>query len=311
MASRVAILIVTFNSATDLESALASIDAQSVDAEVHVWDNASRDGTREIAGRFPQITLHAGDINLGFCAANNRLLALTSAPFVLFLNPDARLRPGCLDTLLAALENAPPNVAAIAPKMIKPPRDGEPARIDSAGIRLSRRNLSPHDRGEGEIDHGQYDAPREIFGASFACALWRRAAIDATTLDGQFLDDDFFAYYEDVDVAWRARRVGWTFLCEPRAVCEHRRSSPGRRGPALAARAFVNRWLLLIANENGDRGWLYLLCLIPREKLRFLWHCLRTPGIAVGWRLLAAGWRGAWRKRRLLAGRRGQTNWTG
>jgi GT2 family glycosyltransferase len=303
MPPEVAVLLVAYNGEADLETALAAVAAQGAPCEIHVWDNASRDRTCEIAARHAEVVLHRSESNVGFCAANNRLLALTDAPYVLFLNPDARLLPGCLARLLETLASAPADVAGVAPKMLKPATAGEPRRIDSAGIVLARRRLAPHDRGEGEIDGGQYDAPGEIFGPSFACALWRREAIADVSLAGQFLDEEFFAYYEDVDVAWRARRLGRRFLYEPRAVCEHRRNLPARGGPALAARAFVNRWLLLLANEDGARGWTYLLCLVPRETARLLWKSLTVRGFAVAWRMAAAGWRGAWRKRRQIAAR--------
>jgi GT2 family glycosyltransferase len=298
---RVAVLIVTHDSEATIDAALVAAVAQEPAVEIHVWDNASRDGTRAIISRYPKVHLHLSEINLGFCAANNRLLERTSAPLVLFLNPDTRLAPNCVATLRAALESAEPWIACVGPKMIKPPVADQPMRLDSTGVELARERLSPHDRGEGEADHGQYDQPGEVFGVSFACALWRREAVAALTLDGEFLDEDFFAYYEDVDVAWRARRLGWRFRYEPRAICEHQRHRPAEHGVTLAARAFVNRYLLLIANEDGADGWAYLLWLVPREIARLAWKCLQVRGFGIAWRMLAAGWRKAWRKRHRLA----------
>lgn len=306
MPPEVAVCIVTYNSEPDIGPALQAVLAQGMETEIHVWDNASRDGTVAEVAKFPAAQLHTDSLNLGFCAANNRLIALTETPYLLFLNPDTRLRPGCLAALLATLKNAPPTVAGVGPKMLKPAPPGGNPVIDSVGIALSRRNLSPHDRGQGEPDQGQYDRPGPAFGSSFACALWRRSAIEKLRINGNFLDEDFFAYYEDVDVCWRAARLGFSFLYEPRAVCEHRRGRPENHGFALAARAFVNRYLLLIANENGARGLAYLLWTVPRELLRLVWKCIEIKGFAVAWRMLAGDWSGAWLKRRLIREKAGE-----
>lgn len=289
----VAICVVTHNNRREIGPALADALAQDTSVEVHVWDNASRDGTAAEVAKSADIHLHRSPLNLGFCAANNRLIDATTAPFVLFLNPDTVLQPGCVARLRDVLAAAEPGIAAVGPKLVKP--DGH--TIDSAGMVLSLRNLSPHDRGEGEPDRGQYDQPGPTFGPSFACALWRREAIEALRLRGQFLDEDFFAYFEDVDVAWRAARLGWRFLYEPGAVCKHRRGRPDAHGPTLAARAFVNRHLLAIANAQraGD-----LWRLAPRELARLTWKCLRVRGFGIAWRMLRQSWRGAWHKRRLL-----------
>ncbi|MHA1569005.1 MAG: glycosyltransferase family 2 protein, partial [Alphaproteobacteria bacterium] len=249
----------------------------------------------------PQVILHASEINLGYCTANNRLAADTDAPYILLLNPDTQMQAGCLARLVQSLDEAPANTAGVGPKLLLPTAEGEQARIDSAGMVLSKHNLSPYDRGHGEPDHGQYNAPGEYFGPSLACALLRREAVKALSIDGKPLDEDFFAYYEDVDFAWRAHRLGWHFFYEPRAVCLHHRGHPHAHGPTLAARAFVNRYLLLIANENGSGGWTYLLTLIPRELARLVWKSLTVKGFAVAWRMLAAGWHGAWAKRRRIA----------
>ncbi len=302
MPAQAAICLVTHNDREVIGRALdAALAQEGVACEVRVWDNASRDGTLDEIARRPAAIVHASPINLGFCAANNELVAATDAPYVLFLNPDTELRPDCVRLLLAALASAPPRVAAVGPKLLRF-ADGD-AIIDSTGMVLSKRDLSPHDRGQGEPDRGQYDQPGEYFGPSLACALFRREALAALSLDGKLLDESFFAYYEDVDLAWRAQRLGWTFRYEPRAICRHRRGSPRTHGPTLAARAFVNRYLLLIANEDGAAGLGYLWRLIPRELARLAWLSATIRGFGVAWRMLRDGWRGAWARRRLIAAR--------
>jgi len=297
----VAVCIVTHDNKDVIGPALDAIAAQAgVDLEIHVWDNASRDGTREEIARRPAAILHSSEYNLGFCAANNRLIAATETPLILFLNPDTQLQPEGLARLVAALSPAPADVAGVGPKLLWFDQVDGAALIDSAGMRLSKDDLSPHDRGQGEIDRGQYDEPAEYFGPSFACALMRREAMAALAVENQLLDERFFAYYEDVDLAWRAQRLGWKFLYEPRAVCRHRRGQPQQHGVTLAARAFINRYLMLIANEDGRNGLEYLWRLLPRELARLIWKSIRIRGFAIAWRMLRDDWRYAWQKRRRL-----------
>jgi GT2 family glycosyltransferase len=294
---KIAVLIVTHNSAEPLAGALAALREQDIAHEVHVWDNASRDRTAEIVAEFPEAHFHPSAVNLGFSAGNNRLLQITDSEYVLFLNPDAKPSAKCLGILYKKLAEKPLFFAASGPKLHKP----ELKIIDSAGIDPGRKTLSPHDRGEGETDRGQYDEPGENFGPSFACTLWRRSAIEAVTLDGEFLDEDFFAYFEDVDVAWRAGRLGQRFWYEPSATCEHRRGRPENHGTTLAARAFVNRWLVWIANEDGAAGWSYLFWRVPYELARLLWKSVELQGFSVAWRIFRVSLPRALQKRRRLA----------
>lgn len=301
MAAEVAILMVTYNNQDVIGFALdAALGQQGITAEIHVWDNASRDATRGEIRKRKRVTLHEAGINWGFSGGNNRLLDAVNAPFILFLNPDTQMQPDCLKELVNTLENAPPDVAGVGPKLLRASSPGAANLLDSTGIVLSKKNLSPFDRGQNESDHGQYDQSGDSFGPSLACALFRREAVEALALDGKLLDEDYFAYYEDVDLAWRARRLGWRFLYAPQAICLHRRGHPHAHGPTLAARAFVNRYLLLIANEDGSEGYRYLWRLVPWEIIRLFYKTFTIKGFGVAWRMLRENWAGAWRKRRLI-----------
>ena len=86
------------------------------------------------------------------------------------------------------------------------------------------------DRGADQPDTGQFDTAGEIFGPSGAAAMYRRNALDDVALNGQYFDEDFFAYREDADLAWRCRLFGWTSIYVPTAVAHHRRRvTPERR----------------------------------------------------------------------------------
>jgi cellulose synthase/poly-beta-1,6-N-acetylglucosamine synthase-like glycosyltransferase len=92
--------------------------------------------------------------------------------------------------------------------------------IDSAGIRLPRHRR-PRDRGSDETDGGQYDRAEFVFGVSGAAMMLRRAALADLAVGGEVVDEDFFAYHDDTDLCWRANRLGWRVLYEPRARGVH------------------------------------------------------------------------------------------
>jgi GT2 family glycosyltransferase len=123
--------------------------------------------------------------------------------------------------------------------------------IDSTGIIMLRtqRHL---DRGADEPDLGQFDTPEDVFGPSGAAALYRVSALHDAAFDRQFFDEDFFAYREDADLAWRCRLMGWKSIYVPAAVALHRRRvTPERRGqlPSIINYHSVkNRFLMRLNN---------------------------------------------------------------
>jgi len=118
----VSIVIVSFNTVSELLACLASIErsARSVPHEVILVDNASADGTVEaVRARFPAVRLIANDANVGFPKANNQALPLVRGEYVMFLNPDSSVEPGTLERMVAQLEGFPER-AAVGPRVRKP-----------------------------------------------------------------------------------------------------------------------------------------------------------------------------------------------
>jgi GT2 family glycosyltransferase len=261
----VSVLVVTWNSASDLPVCLEAL-AESVPppAELVIVDNASRDGTVaaiEAQARslpFP-VRVERRDTNTGFAAGMNRAIEISSADLLFLLNPDTRVTPGAIERLAGRMAAADSSVYAVGPKIIKAMGGAlEPTdRIDSTGIRMTRDGRH-FDRGAGDPDDGRWDAAGEVFGVSGAAVLLRRAALEEGRVDGQVFDEDFFAYREDADLAWRMRGFGYRALYEPHAVVHHRRrvTPAARRSlPAAINRHSVkNRFLLRI--HHADLGWM-------------------------------------------------------
>jgi GT2 family glycosyltransferase len=261
----VSVLIVTWNSAAVLPAAVEGLGASDpLPSELVVIDNASADATSNLVNgardrlAFP-VKLLRNEANRGFAAGMNQAIAEATFPFVLLLNPDVRVGRDMIGRLHASLSAAPPDVSGIGPKLLRGSSISlaPTNRIDSTGIVMTRdgRHL---DRGAGEVDTGQFDEPSEVFGLSGAAVLFRRTILEASKIDGQILDEDFFAYREDADLAWRLRGFGFRALYEPTAVGYHlRRVTPERRRslpPELNRHSVKNRFLLRI--HHADRRWL-------------------------------------------------------
>ena len=226
----VSILITTYNSASRLKACLESVLQQEFsEREIIVVDNASSDGTRAVLQEFEtRARVIYNDTNRGFSGGQNQAMAHARGDWLLSLNPDVLLGPGFLSKLVEAGESDP-RIGTVCGKLLRWGPGGELTDIvDSTGIYFLR-NLRHLDRGSGEVDRGQYEAPEYVFGATGAAALYRRAMVEDISSGGEFFDDDFFAYREDADVAWRAQLMGWSCLYIPEAVAWHvRRVTPER-----------------------------------------------------------------------------------
>jgi GT2 family glycosyltransferase len=249
---RVSVQIVTFESAGDIGPCLDSLRDQTFTRfRVRLLDNHSSDRTRDAIWEAIErtglgIDLLLSGTNTGFAAAHNRLATRFPAEYLLFLNPDTIAAPDFIEQLVRALDSDP-RAGSATGKLMR--MDGE--TIDSTGIVMTR-NQRHLDRGADEPDRGQWNEAGEVFGASGAAAMYRRACLEDVAVDGMYFDEDFFAYREDADLAWRCRLMDWTCLYVPTAILRHRRRvTPERRSalPAVINRhSAKNRFLLRINN---------------------------------------------------------------
>jgi GT2 family glycosyltransferase len=175
------------------------------------------------------VRLIANRTNRGFAAANNQAIRATESEFVVTLNNDTEADSDWLGELVAAAE-AHREVGSCSSRMLFAHR---PDMISSAGIALDRAGIAWDWRG-GERDDPQERDPVEVFGACAGAALYRRSMLDEIGL----FDESFFAYLEDVDLAWRAQWAGWRALSVPKARVLHHHS-----GTAVEGSPFKNRLL--------------------------------------------------------------------
>ncbi|MCC6381495.1 MAG: glycosyltransferase family 2 protein [Dehalococcoidia bacterium] len=264
-----------------VQSLLAS---EGVRVEIVVVNNDEKGSLGSILAAFgPSVRLVEPGRNTGYAAACNAGVRLARGEFVLFCNQDLQASPRFLAELAAAMERHP-RAVVVGGKVLRPGRGGGTALIDSAGVGL-RRSRAPYDRGEGQVDAGQFDREEQVFAVSGAALFARRTALDDVMDGGEVLDESFFMYKEDVDLCWRLRLRGGECWYVPAAGAWHARTARGlagrgylrhwraylageRRKPRhVRLHSLKNQWILLIKNETIADVWRDLPVILGRECL--------------------------------------------
>jgi GT2 family glycosyltransferase len=310
----VSVGVVTWNSERDIEACVASVRAQThAPLTLRIADNASEDDTR---ARLERITAPEERVyfpqNRGFSAAHNALIASTATDFYLALNPDVVMTPDFIARLVDAMASDP-RAGSATGKLLRFPANAQrggaegPDIIDSTGIVMlpSQRHL---DRGADRVDDGQYARAEHVFGASGAAAFYRRAMLDDTRVGEEYFDEDFFAYREDADLAWRAQLLGWSCLYVPDAIARHgRRVTPERRDALPAAINYYsvrNRFLLRLKNQTAGHAIRFLVPALARD-LQVVGYVLLREHSSMGALGEVIGlWPRMWAKRRAIMAKR-------
>jgi GT2 family glycosyltransferase len=282
----ISVQIVTWNSAGVIDACVAALAAQDSRAfEVVVVDNASVDGCADRVeawrDRLPALTLKRERDNHGFCGGQNLAIAASKAPWILFLNPDAVLPNDFIGRSIEVTAALSRDVGSVAPCILLP--DGA---IDSTGLAMDRFRRA-YDRDRSGAPERQSLASTDVLGCTGAVALLRRAMLDDVAVDGQVLDERIFAYYDDLDLAWRAALRGWRCRYEPSLTAVHHRA--GRNAiRALAGRptrvrdqvlSVRNRLLVIARCDRPFDVVPALLWLVPFEVLRMVYLGVRAPRV--------------------------------
>ncbi|MEX0832006.1 MAG: glycosyltransferase [Nitriliruptoraceae bacterium] len=257
----VVVIVVNHNTGDLLPACLAAYQAQDhPHVTIVVVDNASTDGSAEVldtlettAEDWPHPTRFIrNDDNRGFCGGINDGLRASTEPVVVFSNVDVEPSPDLVRRAVEALL-ADPRRGTVQPKLLRPPYGHHGPVIDSTGHVIDRARLVVN-RGEGSSPQ-QWIRPEEVFGASGALVAHRRAMLADIAWqhggDGHVLTEDLFAFFDDVELDWRARRMGWSAWFEPAAVAVHERGGVGaRRTARVEALNFANRLLVVITCDD-------------------------------------------------------------
>ncbi len=202
---RVAVVSVTHLSGAVIGACVASVRRA---AQIIVVDNASDDDTATVVERTaPEAIIVRNDVNLGYGNGANQGLVQVLGEFALLVNPDAVLRSGCVDALVAAADRFP-EAAMFGPRILNP--DGSVELSHDVEMFDHRRYGKRRDEAPPE---GDCCAER----LSGAVVLLRMAALRQVG----FFDPQIFLYYDDDDMCLRLRQAGYVLLHVPSAVAEH------------------------------------------------------------------------------------------
>ena len=201
-----------------------------------------------------QLTVIENEKNYGFAGGNNIAIkyafAMSGARYALLLNNDTTIAPAGISALVRCAEEDT-QAGAFQAKMLSM---DAPEIIDALGISMIDLQ-GPCPVENGHPDSGQFGLRREIFGVCAGAALYRRTMLDQIGL----FDEDFFAYYEDVDLALRTCLRGWKALCVPKAIVYHGHSATlGKDSPFKTYLLERNRYYYIIKNVPRDILWLFI-----------------------------------------------------
>ena len=291
ISTSVTVLILNFNGRRYLRQCLDSLLATDYpNFKTIVIDNGSVDGSVEfIRKNYPSVQVIRHDRNYGYAFAYNLVMDAIQSEYVALVNNDVVVEPSWLRHLVSYAEN--PDVAAVTPKM---KFLNDKARLNSTGGNCDSYGVG-WNRGNGEVDRGQYEAVQEVFYGNGGALLikkrvWREI--------GPF-DERYFMYGEDLDWCWQARLRGYKILYVPRAEVGHQ-----WRGSGGAITYLLERHWLSTVLKNYSLTTLALL--IPKylglRILKTLWliaHAESSEKLAVLksvlWNL--STFRNSWRKR--------------
>jgi len=238
---RLSIIIVTYNSASDIDNCLESLveHPPAIDHEIVVVDNASTDGTlAAIRARWGGVRVIDARANLGFARANNLGIQQTFGSLILLLNPDTSVRGGAIDTLVTVLE-ARPDVAIAGPRLVDGDGRAELSfgRMMSPLAELRQKFLVRGSQRAGPVAayvESMTRKEQEVDWVSGACMLVRRTDAEVAGL----MDERYFMYAEDVDFCAAVRARGRKVLFAPSAEVVHLRGRSRATASAPTERAY-------------------------------------------------------------------------
>jgi len=245
-----AVIIVNWNGRKYLKDCFGSLqDHTYKNFKIIFVDNGSKDDSVDFVGKnYPETEIIKLQKNTGFCFGYNigikKALEDKNVKYVVILNNDTKLDEKYVEKLVNCAERHP-DAGSIQPKILN---FFEKNKIDCAGIYITRDGTA-HNRGYGESGK-KYGEEKEIFGANGTASLFTGEALEKTQFrKGEYFDNGHFAFYEDVDLAWRIKLAGLKSYYCPRSIVYHVHS--GTAGKTSLMKAYYlhrNYFFTIIKN---------------------------------------------------------------
>lgn len=316
-------IIINYNTKHLLKTCVDSLLQQThKNLQIIFIDNLSQDGSCEfVQQNYHQVIAVCNNQNIGYADAGNqgiRMAVAAKRDYVMLLNPDIIFEPDYMEKCIAKMEEDK-KLAAICGKIHKYDfsKNEKTNFIDTAGL-FCFRNRRVIDDGQGLEDKGQFDIPKEVFGISGACPIYRTAALEDAKIMDEYLDSDFFMYKEDVDISWRFLLLGWKNYYLPTAKAYHGRGTGvlkrfthmevfKNRSKLNAFQkhySYKNQRLMQVKNEFF-MGYLHdFFPMLWKEILVFGYMIFREPFLFKSWWLMMKQMPRALKKRKIIASKR-------
>lgn len=296
---RLTVVVVSYNSAEQLPSCLASIGpASELETTVVVVDNASQDRSAEIAASLGAKVIRHRQ-NLGFAAAVNAGIRAHPAEYVLLLNPDVVLSDGSVAHLMRVLD-ADDALAAVGPAMVDgkgaPNTDGYYLRRPTVRqVAIFYTRLFPflateRERCRTQVECGLATEHRDVEQIPGACLLTRACVLD----DVGLLDDGYLLWFEDVDWSWRARKAGYRLRYAGSITVIHEGGTSFVGWNSIAREVVFYRSMLTFFRKHDRRKVPVVFALVVVDRLvrlaftrrwyqaQFLWQYIRNSAALPG-----------------------------
>ncbi len=251
----ISVVVISYNSERFLDNNLHSLVDQTVRfKQIIVVDNHSSDDSLKIIGRYRQVHKIALDYNSGYAQGANIGIRNSDADLVLVANSDIILDKRFNEKVIKKFSEDK-DLALLSPLILRFDKE----TVDSAG-QVPSRALYPKEIGFNQPLKDIAVHERPVFSVCGAATVYRRQALEKLQVNGEYYDEDFFIFWEDFDIGWRARLLGLKTLFFPEAVVYHYRSATLKknlfsrfslslaRSPLVKYHLVKNRFLILIKN---------------------------------------------------------------
>jgi len=307
---KVTISLLTWNGSRYLPWLIKSIQDQTYSNwQLLVLDNASTDDSVAVVRQaMPEVKIMQQTKNIGFARGHNQIINWSDSDYVLVINQDVMLEKDYIKKCVDFLDKNP-QVASVAGKLMYWDFNGDNKSkiIDSFGIKIDHRRHA-RDAFQGQKD---FETPNQpVFGLSGAVLMLRRQALDsigwpAAKNNIEYFDEDFFAYKEDIDLAWRLRLAGWeNWLITNTRAYHHRTVSGGkdirflRKHRALANKmSYRNHLMTIYKNSFWKNLWRDFIPIKWYEFKKFIF-------LLIFERSTLAGLKEYWQKKKVMKQKR-------
>ena len=246
------VIIVNWNTKDLLCQCIDSLTQtlKKIDTEIFVVDNGSADGSvAAVREKFPGVRLIENAVNMGFAKANNQAIYQSSGEYLLFLNPDTRVKDEAIPTMLSFM-SAHAKAGLVGAQLLNADgsRQNSIANFPSLATELLNksllRRLFPEKFPGKERD---YPGPVEVDSVIGACMLVRRETLEQVGL----LDEGYFLFLEETDWCFRVKKAGWKIYHIPQAEIFH---FQGKSAETLKAKARIEYYRSRYHYFRKNRG---------------------------------------------------------